>query len=274
MKFGQNTFSLRPDRRAISPRARRALARRGLDLASISIEGSGPNGRIVEADVLRAPETPPQIQTAPTIAPRKIAQAVPQLTLRAEVDASALLELHTRFGDHGKKDGLTWTPADFLICATARALRAHPQANRVWRDGEIVDASSLDVAIIGGATTTLLIPEADRLNLLELAQRRLELESSTDQAASENEGGAFGVCVADEGRADEISSSLQAGQSGVLSAGRIDARPFVVEGELCVRPTLRLCLNVDGRVLGAALAAEFLGAVVARIEEPNLLIFG
>jgi pyruvate dehydrogenase E2 component (dihydrolipoamide acetyltransferase) len=53
--------------------------------------------------------------------------------------------------------------------------------------------------------------------------------------------------------------------------GRAAPRPFVVDGRLEARTTLRLCLSVDHRVLDGGPAAKFLGHVVALIENPARL---
>ena len=103
----------RTSRRFASPRARRALRERGLDIAQL--HGSGPNGRVIEADVTQftlpqsAPATEPVPQSAPALAAPAPIEATPQretvpqreavralFWLRAEVDLSALGELQRR----------------------------------------------------------------------------------------------------------------------------------------------------------------------------------
>ncbi len=269
--------SLRPHRRFISPRARRALTERGLDIASL--QGSGPNGRIVEADVLRA-QTRPAIQApqpfAPPLSTKQTTDIpIPQMTLRAEVDTGALLEMHGRFGDYALRDsGLSWTPGDFLLCVLGRALHTYPAANRMWCDGAIVDAASIDIGLLSDdeAGQAFLIRDAGHLNLLEAARQRQSSESDAGCEAAQS--GAMMVLDASSGRADEARLPLPSGFSGSLGIGRIAARPFVANGELCVRPTLHLNLCVDTRIWSAGLAARFLGFIVEHVEEPNLLVFG
>src|SRR5215831_7227507 len=93
-----------------SPRARRALARLGIHPASVT--GTGPGGRIVEADVLGhrpAPATsfPPPVEGGQAREPSKRRRAVARMTgesfatvphfhLRCEIDAAALVEARTR----------------------------------------------------------------------------------------------------------------------------------------------------------------------------------
>jgi len=275
-------LACRPNRLAISPRARRALSRRAMDASTL--RGSGPNGRIVEADVLRAVQFPQPQSQPPSAAPQDALQvvatseavAIPTLMLRAELDASALLAIHKRYSDYAcREHGVEWTPADLILCVVAHSLRAHPKANRIWREADARDLPSIDVGVFRASEAqeraqVLAIRDAGRLNLAELARQRAELEAAPVLAA---EPVAISVLSALEGRADEIAPPLLSGQSAVLGAGRIAARPFVIDGALGVRPTLRMCLSVDTRIFSQALAASFLQVIVERLEEPELLIF-
>ena len=70
-----------------------------------------------------------------------------------------------------------------------------------------------------------------------------------------------------------ISALIAPPQSSMLAVGRLAPRPFVVDGQLVVRPTLRLTLTADHRVMDGALAAELLGRIVSLIEQPTLLLY-
>jgi pyruvate dehydrogenase E2 component (dihydrolipoamide acetyltransferase) len=58
----------------------------------------------------------------------------------------------------------------------------------------------------------------------------------------------------------------------MLAVGRAALRPYVVDGRLEIRTTIRLCLSVDHRVLDGGPAAEFLGRIVELLEAPIALI--
>lgn len=258
-----HSTSLRPNRRFISPRARRALAARGLDITTL--HGSGPNGRIVEADVLQAAPTPR--------APHLTGETAPFFTLRAEADATALLALHKRFGDHAVRGGGTsWTPIDFLVCAVAKALRAYPDANRVWRSGAAQEAASLAVGVLSGEEPSRIFSIRDEggLNLLEAARQRQAVESVSENEAAPS----VTIFDASRSRADIAEPPPMPHGGASLGMGRIAARPFVVNGELGVRSTFHLTLRVDARLWNANLAANFLDFLVEYVEEPHLLVFG
>ena len=255
--------SLRPNRRFISPRARRALAARGLDIAAL--HGSGPNGRIIESDVLQAASAPR--------APQPVSEAALFFTLRAEANAAALMALHQRFGDYAARTGgASWTPADFLTCAVAKALRAYPLANRVWQNGAATDAATFSVGIASGEESNhMLTIRADNdLTLPEVVRQRQN--GATDFNA--NAAPSLTLWDASRSRADVVEPPPNSHGGASLGIGRIAARPFVANGELEIRPTLHMTLRADARLWSANLAENFLSFLVEYVEEPHLLVFG
>ena len=110
-----NVMNNRTSRRFASPRARRALRLRGLDLDATRVLGSGPNGRIEEADVLRFEPT-----TFATT--EKIGDARSTFILRAELDVSALENLQKRH---------EISTRDFLQRALSCALSTHAAQSNV-----------------------------------------------------------------------------------------------------------------------------------------------
>jgi pyruvate dehydrogenase E2 component (dihydrolipoamide acetyltransferase) len=65
---------------------------------------------------------------------------------------------------------------------------------------------------------------------------------------------------------------IQPSQSSMLAVGRAASRPFVVDGNLTVRITMKLCLSVDHRVMDGQDGAAFLERIVAGIENPRSLL--
>ena len=86
-------------------------------------------------------------------------------------------------------------------------------------------------------------------------------------------GGVSSLSNLGNSRVDEFSAIIAPPQSSILAVGRLAPRPVVVEGQLVVRPTLRLTLTADHRVIDGALAAELLGRIVSLIEQPTLLLY-
>ncbi len=92
-------------------------------------------------------------------------------------------------------------------------------------------------------------------------------------AAENMAGGVSSLSNLGNSRVDEFSAIIAPPQSSILAVGRLAPRPVVVEGQLVVRPTLRLTLTADHRVIDGALAADLLGRIVSLIEQPTLLLY-
>jgi pyruvate dehydrogenase E2 component (dihydrolipoamide acetyltransferase) len=142
----------------ISPRALRALRLRGVSSAGLA--GSGPNGRILEADMLRAalkPQAPTVDKSLPpgTISSMRRAVAakvadsfatVPHFYLRSEVDVTSLVQLREQNLETFEKCcGVRPSLTDFILRAMALALNDRPEANRIWQDNAIVQLPGIDV---------------------------------------------------------------------------------------------------------------------------------
>jgi pyruvate dehydrogenase E2 component (dihydrolipoamide acetyltransferase) len=275
----------RTSRIAISPRARRALREQGIHPRDV--RGSGPAGRIIEADVLRAATTVEAatggiVAASSGLTPmrRAIARvttascAVPQYHLRAELDATSMLAERERLLPKIQAEqGVRLSFTDLLLRAIGRALRDFPATNAIWRHQDVERLSEVNVGVAVNLDDGLLVPtlrQVDLLSLAELARRRKQLVTAARNGRLASEAAsAVAISLSNLGdtRVDEFSALLFPPQSMILSAGRIATRPLVVDGQLCARPTLRLTLTVDHRVLDGAPAAQLLGRIVRYLEQ-------
>lgn len=279
-----------------SPRAKKALREHRID--SARVQGSGPGGRIVEADVLRVltagdcdrgTQSMAAAGSKGTLSPmrRAIARStsasaaeVPHFHLRAELDATALVQFREQLLDQVLADcGLRLSITDLLLRAQALALGDVARANCIWKDGCVINLTSVAVGLVVALDEGLLIPvirHADQLELADLVRERGRL---TALARSGRIGGealaeaASSLSNLGHSRVDDFSAVILPPQSSMLSVGRLAVRPFVVDGQLCPRPTLRLALAVDHRVLDGAPAARFLDRIIEYLEQPALLVY-
>jgi pyruvate dehydrogenase E2 component (dihydrolipoamide acetyltransferase) len=257
----------------ISPRARRALQRRGIDGAAI--RGSGPGGRIVEADVIaHEPCGLSPMRRAIARRTSESAATIPHFHVRAEVDATELIAARSRLLD--ELTGVRLSVTDLILKAMGMALQETPHANRVWKQDGIENIGQVNVGMVVALDDGLLIPVMQQLTgtLTDIARQRAAL---SDQARSGRLPALSPPCATSlsnlgAGRVDEFQALIPLGQSSILAAGRIAPRPFVVDGILSVRSTLRLCLSVDHRVLDGRPASDFLGRIVHYLEQPAALL--
>ena len=267
------------------------MRQRGVSAANLV--GTGPNGRILEADVLRAAvppatRTPAKTASAGSISSMRRAVAakvtesfatVPHFYLRSEVDMTSLVHLREQNLEIIEKcSGVRPSLTDFLLRAMALALRDCPSANRIWQNDAIVQLPSVDVGLVVQVGDGLLVPiiqGADRLGLAELARQRIkvtEIVRSGRMPADLFQGGATSLTNLGKHRVDEFAAIISPPQSSMLAVGRLAERPMACEGRLCLRQTMHLTLSVDHRVMDGVPAAEFLDHIVESLEKPYQLL--
>ncbi|HTU14644.1 MAG TPA: dihydrolipoamide acetyltransferase family protein [Solirubrobacterales bacterium] len=285
-----------------SPLAKRIAADRGIDLRAV--DGSGPNGRIVKADLTQT-ETKPAPEPAPsegrrpketeakkgeveiveltrlqqTIS-RRMAESkatAPHFYLRTEVDMSRAVEVRAAFKAAASEGEVVPSFNDMVVKATAMALRHHPRANGSYRDGRIELYSRINVGIAVAAENSLVVPtigDADHKDLREIAaeSRRLaERVRSGEITPPELAGGTFSISNLGMFGVRGFDAVINSGQAGILAVGEIAERPVVRDGEIASAHLMEISLSCDHRILYGADGAEFLAEVKSNLEEPGLL---
>ncbi|MBS1884286.1 MAG: 2-oxo acid dehydrogenase subunit E2 [Actinobacteria bacterium] len=284
-----------------SPLARRVAREQGVELAGV--EGSGPGGRIVKADVERADGTPPRESPAPTAVPagaaetetakgrtevvelsrlqqviaRRMAESkatAPHFYLETEVDMSAAVEARARIRAMTPEGELVPSFNDMVVKACAIALRSFPYANGAYRDGRLELHSRVNVGVAVAAEGSLVVPtvfDADRKGLREIAADTRSLAAKVRDGSvtpPELSGGTFTVSNLGMYGITSFSAVINVPQAAILAVGAIVERPVVRDGEIVVAQVMGLTLSCDHRILYGAPAAEFLARVRALLEEP------
>jgi pyruvate dehydrogenase E2 component (dihydrolipoamide acetyltransferase) len=293
-----------------SPVARRVAAHLGIDL--LALVGTGPQGRVVKRDVELAADSgkdavPPPATTnghVEAVAPaapaaehaagakgavevvdpsrvqatiaRRMSEAKatqPEFTLTVDVDMDAAVELRERFKALGG-DGPVPSYNDFVVRASALALRAHPKANGAFRDGRFELYERVNVGVAVAADGALLVPtviDADRRSLGEIARDTRRLAGGAREGtltAAELSGGTFSVSNLGMYGIRAFTAVLNPPQAAILAVGALEQRPVVVDGALAVGHRMTLTLTCDHRILYGAEAAEFLAEIRAALEQP------
>ncbi|MGA2656373.1 MAG: 2-oxo acid dehydrogenase subunit E2 [Verrucomicrobiota bacterium] len=299
----------RANRIAASPRARRMLRQLGMDARSV--RGTSWGGRIVQADVEAAaaaaqaakaslagqtggspqagglkPKPAAMSTGGLSVMRRAIAEktamsfsTAPHFYLRVEADVTSLMDIRAQLAPVIEREvGVKPTLTDFLLRAMARTLIEFPFANSIWQENTIIELPAIDVGLVVGLPDGLLIPVLRKVDQLAFAQIvKLRSESAAAARAGKlsaeaTQGGAISLSNLGNSRVDEFAPVIAPPQSSMLAAGRAALRPFVTEGKLAVRHTLRLCLAADHRVMDGGPAAEFLGRLVDLMEHPAVLV--
>ena len=294
-----------------SPIARRMARDLGVELASL--EGTGPGGRIVKADVEAAAQNGGKKEAAPaaeeakeeeqkrevpkpvaagdqgkgettveeltrlqqTIA-RRMAESkatAPDFVITCEVDMEAAVDFRKQL-----KAAAGDNPApsfnDFVVKAAALALREFPRANGAYRDGKFELYSRINVGIAVAGQDALIVPtvfDADRKSLGEIsrdARALAERVRAGQITPPELSSGTFSVSNLGMFGIKRFTAVINPPQAAILAVGEMTPRPVVRDGEVTVRSIMELTLSCDHRILYGADAAQFLGRIRERLENP------
>ena len=275
---------LTPARVFISPRARSLAESRGV--AWRTLRGTGPEGAIVERDVLaslrlgqdkddqgrdvletlkvagaRAVIAARMLQSATTTAP---------VTLTSEVDATELVALRAR----QRAAGVPCSYNDLLLWLLARALREHPRLNASLHGEEIRVWRGVNIGLAVDSQHGLRVPvvhDVDRKGLAEIARETATLVAAARQGRSAPEalrGGTFTLTNLGMFGIDAFTSILNLPECAVLGVGRIRPQPAVVDDRVAIRQKLWLSLTFDHRLIDGGPAARFLQRVAQLIAQP------
>jgi pyruvate dehydrogenase E2 component (dihydrolipoamide acetyltransferase) len=290
------------------------LARRAGRLHDVALErlaGSGPRGRIVQADVLRAAgiadarpapaaatssaasavAAPRAGETAkgatrrvePTNAQRLVARrmseakaTIPHFQVQTDVAMDAALTLR------GELKVLLEAEApslnDLIVKACALALRGHERANGSYVDGgyELHERVNVGVAVAGeGMLVVPVVHDADAKPLAQIARETRLLAERVRLGAiapPELAGGTFTVSNLGMYGMTQIVPVVNPPQAAILGVGALRAVLAREAGEIVERRLLTLTLSCDHRILHGADAALFLAEVKELLEGPLRLV--
>jgi pyruvate dehydrogenase E2 component (dihydrolipoamide acetyltransferase) len=269
-----------------SPRARREARRLGIDIATV--QGSGPEGRIIEKDLLNLAPSAAVATGSPADAKRRrliadsmteSVRTIPAFSVSLEVNAQKLVSLYHDLSEPiSRSAGAKLTYTDLLFRALALALAGMPAMNAVW-EGEVHRRSQIILGLAVATNRGVVAPvisDVDRLPLPQLIMRRAALTESARQSRlsfADLEGGVGTLSNLGMYRVDRFEGIITPGQSFILATGKLRERPWVEEKSLVVRPTVVLNLSVDHRVADGAVAAAFLERIAEVIENPYRVLW-
>jgi pyruvate dehydrogenase E2 component (dihydrolipoamide acetyltransferase) len=289
-----------------SPLAKRIAAEKGVNLASL--KGSGPNGRIVKADVesakpgaAPAPSTAPK--AAPTAAPQPIVtapgdkrvphtairkviarrmleskQTVPHFYLTVDLEIDALLAARQAINDVARKQGAKVSVNDMVIKACAKALRDHPECNASWTEEEMVLYGAVDIAVAVATDRGLITPIVRNADMKGVAQISIEMKDLAGRAKegklklNEFQGGGFTISNLGMFGVNSFSAIINPPQAMILAVGVGEERVVARKGQMVIRQMMSCTLAVDHRAVDGAMGAQFLQTLRAYIEQPAAML--
>jgi pyruvate dehydrogenase E2 component (dihydrolipoamide acetyltransferase) len=270
----------------VSPAARRLAEQRGIDLASLT--GTGPGGAISLADVERAggaaprPPTPAsdrltEMRRAIAAAMSRSKREIPHYYLSETIDLGAATAW-LRDENERRPVQRRLLPAALLIRAVSLALAKVPEFNGFWVDGGFEPGSGIHigvaVALRGGGLIAPALHDVDRLSLDEVQTQLLDLVKrarSGGLRGSEMSDATITVTSLGELGADAVLGVIYPPQVALIGFGRIEDRPWAIDGALAVRPLVTVSLSADHRASDGQRGSKLLGAIDALLQTPEAL---
>ncbi len=275
----------KPRRVLASPAARRLAAERGIDLSKV--DGSGPDGLVLESDVLsygeefaapqathgapygevtEVPLTPVQRAMSERMLASK--QQVVQGTTYAEVDVTAAMEARKRMGA-----SVTAMVAEAVV----RALAEHPIMNSHLREGGLRMHGYVNLGVAVATDRGLVVPvvyNAEKLDLKGLSaaiddraarvrQWGLQSKEMSDATFTITNSGALGALA--------FVPIVSYPENAILGMGKVMEMPVVRDGAIVIRQMMYLAVSYNHRIIDGATAVTFLQRVKALLEDPAQL---
>eukprot|EP01126_Amoeba_proteus_P054456 TRINITY_DN66_c0_g1_i4.p1 TRINITY_DN66_c0_g1~~TRINITY_DN66_c0_g1_i4.p1 ORF type:complete len:412 (-),score=94.65 TRINITY_DN66_c0_g1_i4:88-1323(-) len=284
-----------------SPKARVAAKEKGIDLGSVP--GTGPNGRIIFADV---EEFVPATKTEPTTKPvpavpstfvdiptsniRKVIasrllhskQNIPHYYLTMECNVDNLLELRKTLNDLANGQ-YKLSVNDFVIKAAALALKAVPEVNSEWREDHIRQYQNIDINVAVNTDRGLLTPlirDCDKIGLATISNLVKETAGRAQRGQSTPNDlliGTFTISNLGMFGIRQFCAVINPPQAGILAVGSIEKKVVLVGGgaggvdipqKFANVNILTVTVSCDHRVVDGAVGAKWLQHFKDVIENP------
>jgi pyruvate dehydrogenase E2 component (dihydrolipoamide acetyltransferase) len=199
-------------------------------------------------------------------------QTVPHFYLTIDLQIDQLLK--TRAELNGRSDEYKLSVNDFVIRATALALKKVPAANAAWTDDAILQYENADISVAVATPTGLITPiikAAETKGLVEISNAMKDLAKRARDGKlkpEEFQGGTFSISNLGMFGVREFGAIINPPQGCILAVGAGEQRPIVKDGALAVATVMSCTLSVDHRVVDGAVGAEFLAVFKKLIEDP------
>ena len=291
---------------AMAAPAVRALAKElGVDIDKV--KGTGPQGRVLEKDVRQAAEAKEKpveelkkpakvrkydlygyVDRIPLRGVRRsIAKAMvkskytaPHVTTMDEADVTELWKIREKEKKVAEQKGIKLTILPFIIKAVIAGLVEHPYLNATLDDEneEIILKKYYNIGMATDTPEGLMVPvvkNAKDKSILQLAEELTQLAEKARNRTidlADLKGGTF--TITNYGALGGIYGTpiINHPEVAILGTGKIRDMVVVRDGKTEIRKILFLALSFDHRVVDGAEAARFLNTVIARLEDPDLIL--
>lgn len=292
----------------VSPRAKAAAERMGIDLATVT--PSGPEGRIIERDLASAntfakeaavTATAPATAAAAPVVPvaaaefediklsgvrRSIAKAMvnslssmAQLTHHFSFDATEIIALRAKLKASAETLGLpNITLNDIVLFAVSRTLKNHPYCNAHLLGDSIRLFKHVNLGMAVDTERGLLVPtifNADTLSLSEIAKQTKSLAKEAQGGSISPDklsGGTFTVSNLGSLGVEMFTPIINPPQTCIIGVCNLQTKVKLVDGQPVYYQAMGLSLTYDHRAVDGAPASRFMQELCRNLENFNALL--
>ena len=310
----QSAIAVTDDKRIkASPLAKSMAREAGVDLAMVT--GSGDQGRIVKKDIeafIKTKDTSPapvpaaspsttKETAAPAVQPfsygngeaqyediplsqmrkviaRRLGESkfsAPHFYLTIEINMDKAIKMRKRVNEVAPTK-ISFN--DFIVKATAAALRQHPAVNSSWLEDRIRINKDIHIGVAVAVEEGLLVPVIRYADMKTLSQintevrflagkareRKLQPEEMSGNTFTISNLGMFGI--------DEFTAIINPPDACIMAVGGIAQKAIVKDGELTIGNIMKVTMSCDHRVVDGATGAQFLQTFQAILEDPVRLL--
>ena len=202
----------------------------------------------------------------------KSKQSAPHFYIGMDVDMTEVDKRRREWKEQGEK--LVPSINDFILSASARALRDFPSLNSAYTDKGIQIFADINIGMAVALEEGLVVPvirNADRLSPTEMAEQSKALAEKAQKKKLfplDYEGGTFTVSNLGMLGVDSFVAIINPPQCAILAVGRVAPRAVPQGEEIAIRQMMTMTLSADHRIVDGAIAARFLQEVRSLLEKP------
>ncbi|MBK8055237.1 MAG: pyruvate dehydrogenase complex dihydrolipoamide acetyltransferase [Saprospiraceae bacterium] len=284
-----------------SPLAKNLAADAGLPINQI--QGSGDQGRIIKKDVENFLANKPQVQVAPVVPSQQYVAPVstfvygdvpvtqmrktiarrlgeskftaPHFYLTIEINMDNAVDSRTAINASAP---VKISFNDFVIKASATALRKHPTINSSWFGDKITYHKDINIGVAVAVEEGLLVPVINYADLKSMSQINQEVKELAGKAKTkkltplEMQGNTFTISNLGMFDIEEFTAIINPPDACILAVGSIIKKPIVKNDQIVIGNMMRVTLSCDHRVVDGATAAQFLQTLKSMLENPVLML--
>lgn len=276
----------------MSPLAKKVAEKLGVDAAQIA--GSGVNGKVMKADVVKAAKSPAAagdrewqiLQEVPYKGVRKIIGdrlsqskfTAPHLYFTDEVDTTNMTAFRDELNAAAEEK---ISVSALFVLACSKALQKYPGVNSCIKDDRIITYKSTNIGMAVAGDKGLVVPvikNAQEKNLTTIASeaKALVARAKEGRLGPDEMGGTFTFSNLGMFGIDNFTAIINPPEAAILSVSSVKKKAVVItedgEDKIIIRPMMNIQLSVDHRIIDGLLAAQFVGYIKELLENPIKIV--